>query len=65
MEEEMRYTPLRKMEILNDIVHGRVPRESAMRLHNLSEDELREWERGYKSGVKALRVTNIKERNNG
>ena len=52
-----RYTPNRKHAILRDIATGKVSRESAMRRHNLSEDEIRQWERDYPGGVKALRVT--------
>jgi len=49
-----RWTPNRKAALLDDIRDGLRDRAAEMRAHDISEDEMREWERDYARGRRYL-----------
>jgi len=49
-----RWTPNRKAALLDDIRDGLRDRAAEMRAHDISEDEMREWERDYSRGRRYL-----------
>lgn len=53
-----RWTPLRKVELLNDIAGGEITRQGAFERHGVTEDELDSWERRWAAyGVLGLKTT--------
>lgn len=58
-----RWTPRRKVALLNDLATGRTTQEAVLRLYNVSPDEIAEWIRAYHhDGLPGLRTTRTQER---
>jgi hypothetical protein len=53
MIRHIRWTPLRKSEAIEEIKSGKMNRTAFMTANNISEDEMREWERDAEKGPKA------------
>lgn len=53
-----RWTPLRKVELLQDIATGEITRQGAIDRHGVTEAELDRWERQWRDhGTRGLCVT--------
>jgi arsenate reductase-like glutaredoxin family protein len=58
-----RWTPHRKMAVVDDILAAKITPPEACAKHGLSREELAEWMAAYgRGGTKALRAANQTER---
>jgi hypothetical protein len=56
--EAVRWTPRRKVAMLNQLATGGITQEAASRLYGTSAEELAEWRRAYEAhGLKGMRTT--------
>jgi hypothetical protein len=57
-----RWTPLRKLEVLNAISSGAMQRTTALQMYGLSEEEMQSWETGlHTRGIDGLAVQKLQD----